>query len=146
MAGQFTMTAAVDRLTLARLRAKLTGTSLLGPELRRVLRETAGDGEVRVRSRAPLGRTHALWGSVASAVDQRPVPLWAKVTADAAAGGFRYGWALQASKTIVYRHRQGPRAGRPTRRWFTGAKPFMKKRLAEQLARMARRIEARWRR
>jgi hypothetical protein len=144
MAGQFTMTASVDKLTLRRIQAKLGGTTLYGDALARALKDTVEAGEGRVRSRAPLGETHALWGSVSHAIDPRPVPLWAKVIADATRSGFRYGWALQASKKIVYRHRQGARAGRPTRRWFTGAKPWMKKRLEENLVKMARRVEMRW--
>ena len=146
MAGQFSLTAEVDKLTLRRIQAKLSGRSLYGQDLRRVLTETVEAGEIKVQSRAPLGRTFALWGSVDHAIDPRPMPLWAKVTANATRGRFRYGWALQASKTIVYRYRQGARQGRPTRRWFTGAKPAMKKALAVNLARMARRVESRWRR
>lgn len=134
----------VDKLTLRRIQAKLTGRSLYGDELRRVLTETVELGAVRVQSRAPVGRTHALHGSVDHTVDPQPFPLWAKITADASNRGFRYGWALQASKKIVYRYRGGPRAGRPTRRWFTGARPWIRKRLAERVARMARRVESRW--
>lgn len=146
MPGSFTLTAGVERLALRRVLAKLSGRSLLGPELRRVLKETAEEGEVRVQSRAPLGRTFALWGSVDHAIDPRPVPLWGKITADATNGGFRYGWALQGAKRIVYRYGQGPRAGRPTRRWFTGVKPWLRKRLQTRVARMAGRIESKWRR
>lgn len=136
----------VDRLTLRRLQAKLTGRSLYGDELRRTLTETVEEGADRVQSRAPLGQTFALWGSVDSQVQQGPFPTWAKITADASNRGFRYGWALQAAKKITYRYRHGTRAGRPTRRWFSGTRPWIRKRLQQRVARMKQAVESRWRR
>lgn len=144
--GKFTASLTVDKLALRRLQHLLTGTNLLGGDIRRVLTETIEEGEVKVFSRAPVGETHALAMSVASSVDPRPIPLWAKITADATNGGFRYGWALQGSKRLVYTYRHGPRTGRKTRRWFTGAVPSMRKALKKRLQQTAHRIEGRWRR
>lgn len=136
----------VDKLSQRRLLAKLTGGSLYGAELRRTLSTTIEEGAVRVQSRAPLGRTSTLWASVDHAMDPSPIPLWAKITADASNAGFRYGRALQASKRIRYRYRHGPRTGRLTRRWFSGARPWIRKRLEQRLTQTAKRIESRWRR
>lgn len=138
--------AKLDGKTLDRLLAKLSGQALFAPDVRRILTETVEEGAARVQSRAPLGQTFALWGSVEHAVDPRPMPHWAKITADASNRGFRYGWALQASKRITYRYRHGTRIGRPTRRWFSGTRPWIKKRLRQRVAVLARRIEQRWRR
>jgi len=140
------VTVQADPGALRRLEARLDGAYLLRDGMRRLLRQAAEEGDRAVQSRVPIGGTYQLWMSIDHAVDPRPLPLWAKVTANATNRGFRYGWALQASKKIVYRYRAGTRAGRPTRRWFSGARARVRKRLKEQVALLRRDIEAKWRR
>lgn len=57
--------------------------------------------------------------------------------------GFRYPWALQASKKVRYRHRSGSRAGKLTKAWFSGARPKPKD-LKADMAELASRIERSW--
>lgn len=142
--SKFTVTVEVDKLTLKRIQAKLNPTTLVGADLTAALRETVADGVDRIRGRAPIGRTSVLASSVSGAIDHRSIPLWGKITADASRGGFRYGWALQASKRVRYHYRHGGKTGRLTRRWFTGVKPWLRKRLEARLRTATRRVESRW--
>lgn len=144
--SSFTLTAEIPQLALKCIVAKLRPDAIYGGDLRAMLTEVAQEGEVRAFGRAPVGDTFALAQSITHTVDQRPIPTFAKITASAERSGFRYGWALQGAQKGTFRYRSTSRTGRPTYRWFTGIKPFLAKRLAVHLERLAKRAEARWRR
>lgn len=59
--------------------------------------------------------------------------------------GFRYPWALEASKKIRYRYRQGVRLGKLTYHWFTGAKSGIKGRMRFDLKAEAAGMRVWWR-
>jgi hypothetical protein len=146
MADRSLAVAYVDKLQFRRLQHWLTGKNLLGPELKRVFEEMGTVGETRVQSRAPKGKTLQLVGGVSHVVEPGRFPTFVKITADAANRGFRYPWALQASRKIKYTRRGPPRMGRPTRRWFTGAVPYLKRELRKRLGHLSGRVERKWRR
>ena len=145
MAGRFTMAVEIDRLHLDRLRRKLTGTTLLGPDLRDVMDQTMAEVEVKAHARAPYGQTLQLSSSIQRSIDHGAVPAWAKVSANAVNGSFRYGWALQNSRAVIFRYQRGPRALRKTYHWFSGAMGGARKRLDRRLDALRLRIEGRWR-
>lgn len=143
--SSFVMRMDIDRLRLRRIQRFLNNAAGFGDELRAILDETSAEIEVKAHARAPIGETLQLSQSITRTIDPRPVPLWAKVTANATNGTFRYGWALEGSKAVIYRYRHGPRTLRTTRKWFTGALGGARKRLEQRLDRLARRTERRWR-
>lgn len=136
----------MDEGLLRRVQRKLAGDTLYRDDVRRILTETVIEVEGKARSRVPVGETGALASSIRHRVHAAPRPLWAKVVADAERSGFRYGWALQGSQSIPYRHRSGPRSGKLTRFWFTGALRGIRKKLNERLRQAGQRIEDKWRR
>lgn len=131
---------------LTRLRRHL-GPTLYSAAWARYIRQGGQVLEAAAYKRVPVGETFNLASSITLSVDQSPFPTWAKVTASAVSeGGFRYGWALQNSKKVTYHYLHGPRTGRKTRRWFSGAMGVSKKKLIALLRTAARDVEARWRR
>lgn len=139
----FSAEARFDPKDLRRLETML-GPQVFGRELRAMLDETSAEMEVAAHHRAPIGETLVLSSSITRSVDARAVPLWAKVSADAANRDFRYGWALQNSAK-EYHYLRGPFAGKRTKGWFTGALRGARGRLQQRLAALASQIEARWR-
>ena len=131
---------------LGSMRRKM-GKTLYAVAWSRYMREGGRVLEAAAEKRAPRGTSLSLSRSITLHVDPSPFPVWAKVTANAVSeGGFRYGWALQGSKKIPYTYRRGPRVGRKTRRWFSGAMGASKKKIVALLRDAARDIEAKWRR
>lgn len=131
---------------LKRLQRKL-GSTLYAAAWARYIRQGGQILETAAYRRVPVGETFNLASSITLSVDPSPFPTWAKVTASAVSeGGFRYGWALQNSRKVTYRYRHGPKTGRPTRRWFSGAMGVSKKKLIALLRTAARDVEAKWRR
>lgn len=124
---------------------RLQGDRLYGPAWRKFMLELRDLVDLRLAGRVPLGESHALFDSLRSSVDPANVPLWVRFSADAAApDGFRYGMALQASKTRPFRYRAGPRAGKRTRGWFTGSLSGARKRINALLNETAAAIERGW--
>lgn len=147
MASSVKIRVKADFPGLTRLIAKVGDNALMAAPWREVIEEGARDLENRVRERVPTGETGVLASTVVRYVDPRPLPTVAMITADAVGnGGFRYGWALQASRRIAYIYRHGPRTGRPTRKWMTGAMRGFRKALNVKLRDAALKIEANWRR
>ena len=78
----------------------------------------------------------------------KPVPMWARITANASRKRVRYGFVLNAgaakrkggSVTLHYRD-----SGKVTKHWFTGTLSKMQGRVNALLSKAAEQIEARWR-
>jgi hypothetical protein len=132
---------------LGRIKRLCRTNALLAGIWRDAMTDSAEFVEGRMRARVPTGTTRALESSVSYAVSAQPVPMLAIIAADATgANGFRYGWALQASKRIPYRYR-GKFPGRKALRWASAAlkSKASRAKINEILGRAARRIEGRWR-
>lgn len=71
---------------------------------------------------------------------------WAGFNPTPSRGGFRYPWALQSSGRVRYKYKSGPRQGRVTKGWFSGARSGLKKMLDSLQSETAIKIMADWRR
>lgn len=139
---------------LDKILGKFRGSRLYSKAWKHAMEQAALVVEVKAFERVPLGETTTLGMSIDHSVDPQPMPLWAKVTADATSVSaktgrpFRYGWALESSKKVAYRYRHGRSTGRKTRGWFRGAlkSKATRREIVALLARAARSIEAEWRR
>ena len=141
----------VDKLTIERLKAKFSGSHVFGNELRKVLIDVTQAGEKKVLQRVPV-LTGLTRSAITSEVAPGAIPLWARVrlAGTPQRGAFRYAWALNSAKKIKgksgsYDYRSGARTGKPTRRWFHGARPTMRRAMEKALKHLASRIESRWR-
>lgn len=143
-----------DQLTLKRLQSVVRTDLGFWGEVRHLLKESADHLEGNLKKNVPIGKTHKLRSSIKQRIDASRTPLWAKVSADATSTTvrkdgssyeFRYGWALQASKTkFIYRYQSGPKTGSKTKNWFTRSRRGLKKKQAQLLERMAARMQRRW--
>ena len=136
----------VDEKTVAKIRHKLNAPYLFGPEFKLVLTEMAEAGRKRATTRAPV-ETGSARATIRSQVDSSRVPAWSRVRADGdpRGKGFRYTFALNASKKIRYHYRAGAKMGALTLRWFHGARTAMSAKLKARIPWLAARIEAKWR-
>ena len=84
-----------------------------------------------------------LAGSHKVTFQARPVPLWAKITANKSRGGVRYGFVLNWGAAGKKRfHYAG--SGKSTKGWFTDPLDRLQSKLTGMLASAARKIEQVW--
>jgi hypothetical protein len=140
--------AGITMPNVAAFREKLQSDALLGRDWADALKVIVQGIEKRAEDRAPIGKARSIPAAISHVIDSRPVPTYGKVTLAALTKSgksgkpFRYAGALQGSSR--YHYSSGPRKGKTTRRWFSGA---LAPKAAERLLQAAaERIEARWRR
>lgn len=145
--GTYSVRVEVPKLTINRLRAFFTKESMFGGRVRPVLEDAVRAGESAAIKRSPV-RTGATRASIHTVIDSGSIPIWGKVLVEGnpVGGAFRYNWALNSSKKIVYHYRSGARTGRKTLRWFTGAKATVSRRLKAGAEKLAKEIEGKWQR
>lgn len=99
--------------------------------------------------RAPRGQTGRLAGSIRYRINNKPVPLWVKWTANAArrrgGKGGRYGYVLNAG------FRSDPRTGgiiafSGVLGWWSGVRPTIAGQLSNLAAKIGQGLEASWQR
>lgn len=126
------------------LRAKLRSIDeITGKPWADALEDAAQIVQAEGQQRAPR-RTGALYGAIKYKMQARPVPMWARVSANKLHRGFRYGWALNFSQKRQYRYRSGGRRGQRTHGWFTDAMGAARSRVDALLERAGRAIERNW--
>ncbi|HET6498156.1 MAG TPA: hypothetical protein VFH17_03775 [Coriobacteriia bacterium] len=124
--------------------AKFQGVPLYANAWRRELTAVKDEFLTGVRRRAPH-RFGGIDSAFLDKMDSRPMPEWAYVSNDATASdGFRYGWALDASKKTEYHYASGPRKGRKTLGWFTDSFAATRKRLQQALDTVAQELLDKW--
>lgn len=94
--------------------------------------------------RAP-NETGALAASIHYKLDSRPVPMWARVTANKTKGKAKYGYILNYSRKRVYRFRSGPIVGSKTVWWFSFVKKDLVPVINKMLSTTADGLVAAWR-
>lgn len=121
----------------------MLGRSPLPPEAQeRIIRQGLGLILPIARARAPGSLASAINAVIERAPDGRIVGRVR--VADRTRRGFRYAWALDASKSRKYHYRSGPRRGRLTRSWFRGSKRGVPKQLNEAFKREVEAYASRW--
>ena len=133
------------------LQRKLVADPMYGPLVQQLVRRTGSQIARKARDRAPgsLGsrvrfeerHTTSRGGFGIFQVRVRLVTIVKK--------GFRYAWALDASKKIKgsdkrYRYRSGPHKGKLTRNWFRGSRAGMTKVIKAGMDSISTAIQSWW--
>lgn len=131
---------------LRELLKKLDGDAVLGQPIKHALNQIGAFGETRAKQRAPRA-SGRLSAGISHKMDVRPIPLWTKVGyvngAMPTNKGFRYPYALNASKKRIY-HYAGTK--KKTYRWLSGVMAQVRRQFGSLIQNAAREIESNWRR